>query len=150
MHLLADSTGLRLCGAGEWLTERHGTKQRRSWRKLHLGVDADTGQIRASALTGREADDGAQAGPLLDQVAGPVASFVGDGGYDQDGVYAEVAQRHPDAAVIVPPPSTAVPSAAAATATSSSSPRTGAWGGRSGQATAGAPEPRPRSGDGSK
>jgi hypothetical protein len=110
VHLLVDSTGLRLCGAGEWLTEKHGTRTRRSWKKLHLGVDAETGRILASALTGREADDGAQVGPLLDQVEGPVAAFVGDGGYDQEGVYAEVAQRHPDAAVIVPPRSTAVPS----------------------------------------
>jgi len=73
-------------------------------------VDADTGQIVASALTGREADDGAQVGPLLDQVAGPVASVTGDGAYDQDSVYASVAQRHPEAAIIVPPSSTAVPS----------------------------------------
>lgn len=110
LHLLVDSTGLRLCGAGEWLTEKHGAKRRRSWKKLHLGVDAETGRILASALTGREVDDGAQVGPLLDQVEGSVASFVGDGGYDQDGVYAEVAQRHPDAAVVVPPRATAVPS----------------------------------------
>src|ERR687885_530642 len=54
IHLLVDSTGLKLCGAGEWLEEKHGTKRRRSWRKLHLGVDADTGQIVASALTTNE------------------------------------------------------------------------------------------------
>src|ERR671929_625128 len=70
LHLLVDSTGLKLCGASEWLTEKHGTKTRRSWRTLHLGVDADTGQIGAAALTGPEADDGAQVSPLLDQVAG--------------------------------------------------------------------------------
>ncbi len=51
MHLLVDSTGLKLCGAGEWLHEKHGTKLRRSWRKLHLGMDAGTGQIVASLLT---------------------------------------------------------------------------------------------------
>jgi hypothetical protein len=115
LHLLVDSTGLKLCGAGEWLAERHGTRTRRSWRKLHLGVDADTGRIVASALTGREMDDGAQAGPLLDQVAGALASFTGDGGYDQDRVYASVAERHPTAAVIVPPRATAVPSEMAET-----------------------------------
>jgi Transposase DDE domain len=111
VHLLVDNMGLRLCGgAGEWLVEKHGTRTRRSWRKLHLGVDADTGQILASALTGREVDDGAQVGPLLNQVTDPVASFVGDGGYDQERVYVEVAERHPRAAVIIPPRSTAVPS----------------------------------------
>ena len=116
MHLLVDSTGLKLCGAGEWLLEKHGTHLRRSWKKLHLGVNADTGRIVAAALTGRDVDDGAQAGPLLDQVAGPVAAFVGDGGYDQDRVYASVAEHHPGAAVIVPPRATAVPSDTATTA----------------------------------
>src|SRR5918997_1234271 len=116
MHLLVDSTGLKLCGSGEWLLEKHGTRTRRSWRKLHVGVDADTGRILASALTDRDVDDGAQAGPLLDRVAGPVASFVGDGGYDQERVYDSVAERHPTAAVIVPPRATAVPSGTAATA----------------------------------
>src|ERR687897_1017669 len=47
-HLLVDSTGLKLCGPGEWLIEKHGTRTRRSWRKLHIGVDADSGQILAS------------------------------------------------------------------------------------------------------
>src|SRR5215216_3232898 len=70
VHLLVDSTGLKLCGPGEWLVEKHGTKTRRSWRKLHLGVDVDTGQIVATALTTRAVDEGSQAGPLLDQVAG--------------------------------------------------------------------------------
>src|SRR5919199_4381083 len=115
LHLLVDSTGLKLCGAGEWLIEKHGTRTRRSWRKLHLGVDADTGRIVASALTGHDADDGAQVDPLLDQVGEPVASFTGDGGYDQDRVYASIAERHPEAAVIVPPRATAVPSATAET-----------------------------------
>ena len=77
---------------------------------LHLGVDADTGQIVAAALTDREADDGAQVGPLLDQVTGPVASVTGDGAYDQQGVYTSIGKRHPEAATIVPPRSTAVPS----------------------------------------
>src|SRR5215212_3389662 len=117
VHLLVDSTGLKLCGAGEWLVEKHGTKTRRSWRKLHLGRDADTGQIVAATLTPHDVDDGAQVGPLLDQVDGPIASFIGgDGAYDQDGVYASISERHPEAAVIVPPRSTAVPSQTAESA----------------------------------
>jgi transposase len=114
LHLLVDSTGLKLCGAGEWLVEKHGTRTRRSWRKLHLGVDAGTGQIVAAALTSKEVDDAVQVGPLLDQVTGLVSSVTADGAYDQDGVYADVAARHPDAAVIVPPRCTAVLSDAAA------------------------------------
>jgi hypothetical protein len=108
VHLLVDSTGLRLCGPGEWLIEKHGTRRRRSWRKLHIGVDAGTGQILASELTASEVDDGSRVEPLLVQITGSLASFVGDGAYDQAGIYATVAQRHPDAEVIVPPRSTAV------------------------------------------
>src|SRR3954471_2278502 len=115
LHLLVDSTGLKLIGAGEWLVEKHGAKRRRSWRKMHLGVDADTGRIVAATLTDRDEDDAAQLGPLLDQVAEPVASVTADGAFDQDRVYADVAERHPDADVIVPPRSTAVPSATAET-----------------------------------
>jgi hypothetical protein len=113
VHLLVDSTGLKLCGPGEWLVEKHAARTRRSWKKLHIGVDADTGQIIAAGLTGKDVDDGSQVGPLLEQIAGPVASFTGDGAYDRDDVYREGCQRHPDAAVIVPPRSSAVPSATA-------------------------------------
>src|SRR3954465_13202822 len=116
VHLLVDSTGLRLCGPGEWLEEKHGTKRRRAWRVLHLATDADTGQIVASVLTDRDADDGSQVGPLLDRIDGPVGSFTGDGAYDREDVYAAVAARHPDADVIVPPRSSAVPSGTAETA----------------------------------
>ena len=145
VHLLVDSTGLRLCGPGEWLIEKHGTRRRRSWRKLHLGVDADTGQIVASELTTNDVDDGSQVGPLLDQVQAPVASFTGDGAYDQDGIYGTVAERHPDAAVIVPPRSTAVPSERprprrpSATGISGASPSTAAWAGRRDPATTSGP-----------
>jgi hypothetical protein len=110
MHLLVDSTGLKLCGKGEWLLEKHGTATRRSWRMLHLGVDAGTGRIVASTLTPKEVDDASQVDPLLDQVAGSVASFTADGAYDQDRVYAGVAEHHPEAAVVVPPRANAVPS----------------------------------------
>ncbi len=116
LHLLVDSTGLRLCGAGEWLQEKHGSTTRRSWRKLHIGLDAGSGQIVAASLTAKEVDDGAEVGPLLDQFTSAVASFTGDGGYDQDRVYASVAERHPEAAVVIPPRATAVPSDTAATA----------------------------------
>jgi hypothetical protein len=110
VHLLVDSTGLRLCGPGEWLIEKHRTQRRRAWRKLHIGVDAETGQILASELTPHDVDDGSQVEPLLDQITDPLASLIGDGAYDQTGTYSAVAERYPDADVIVPPRSTAVPS----------------------------------------
>ena len=51
LHLLVDTTGLKRGGAGEWLVERPGTSRRRSWRKLHLGVDGESGEILAIELT---------------------------------------------------------------------------------------------------
>jgi len=86
------------------------------WRKLHIAVDADTGQIAAAALNTGDVDDASQVGSLLDQVEGPVASFTADGAHDQDGVYGEVVSCHSDASVIVPPRSSAVPSETAQTA----------------------------------
>ena len=80
VHLLVDSTGLKLCGPGEWLIEKKpAARTRRCWRKLHIGVDADTGQIIAAELTSKDVDDGSQVGPLLDQIDGPIASFTADG-----------------------------------------------------------------------
>jgi len=142
LHLLVDSTGLRLSGPGEWLVEKHGTKTRRAWRKLHLGVDAETGRIEAVELTTKDADDGSRVGPLLDRVVDPIASLTGDGAYDRADVYGAVAERHPEAAVIVPPRRDGVPSEAAATATFSSSPSAPAWAGRRPPATIAARWPR--------
>jgi hypothetical protein len=115
LHLPVDSTGLSLGGPGEWLAEKRGTRTRRAWRKLHLGVDAETGRIEAVELTTKEADDASRVGPLLDQVDGPIASRTGDGAYDRGDVYGAVAGRHPEAAVVVPPRKDAVPSEAAET-----------------------------------
>jgi hypothetical protein len=100
--------GLRLCGPGEWLVEKHGTRSRRAWRKLYIGVNAETGEILASELTTNDVDDGSQVEPLLDQIPGSLASVIGDGAYDQTGVYDTIAKRDPAAEVIVPPRSTAV------------------------------------------
>jgi IS5 family transposase len=87
VHLLVDSTGVKLSGPGEWLVEKHGTKRRRAWRKLHRGIDARTGRIVASTLTGKAVDDAAELGALLDQVEEALAAVVADGAYDQDRVY---------------------------------------------------------------
>ena len=83
------------------VVEKHGTRKRRSWRKLHIGFDAVTGRIVASLLT--DVDDASQVEPLLDQIAEPVELFMGDGGYDRTGVYTALDEHHPDAKVIVPP-----------------------------------------------
>jgi hypothetical protein len=116
LHLLVDSIGLKLGGAGEWLVEKHGTSRRRSWRKLHIGVDADNGEIVAVTVTRKDIDEVAMADALLDQIADPIASFTADGAYDQDQVNQAVGGRHPDTTVIVPPRAGVVASASGETA----------------------------------
>jgi hypothetical protein len=97
IHLLVDSSGLKLSGPGEWLVEKHGTSRRRSWRKLHIGFDAVTGRIVASILTDRDVDDASQVGPLLDQIAEPVEVFMGTAAMTEPGVQWD--ERHPAAVV---------------------------------------------------
>jgi hypothetical protein len=115
VHLLVDSTGMKLSGPGEWLVEKHGTQRRRAWRKLHLTVDAKTDTIVASTLTSKEVDDAAELGPLLDQVDEPLTAVIANGAYDQDRVYDAVAEHSAEAAVVVPPRVTAVLSPSADT-----------------------------------
>jgi hypothetical protein len=110
LQLIADSTGLKLNGPVEWRIEKHGTTKRRSWHKLHIGLDAVSGEIVASTLTGRDIADGSQVAAPLDQVDGSVGVFPGDGAYDSADVYAAVEERHLDALVIVPPRAGAVAS----------------------------------------
>ncbi len=116
LHLLVGSMGLKLGGAGEWLIEKHGTSRRRAWHKLPIGVDADSGEIAAAEVSGKDIDDAAMVDALLDQIDDPTTSFIADGGYDQDRVSDAVAERDPDAVIIVPPRRGAVASASAKTA----------------------------------
>ena len=81
-HLLVDSSGLKLCGAGERLLEKHGTKTGGTWRTLHIGMDANTGEIVTAMLTGGDACDASQVGSLLDQVDSPIAPLAADSAYD--------------------------------------------------------------------
>jgi hypothetical protein len=115
LHLLVDSTGLKLGGAGEWLVEKHGTSRRRSWRKLHIGVDAASGEIVAVEVTRKDIDAAAMVDTLLDQIADPITSSTADGAYDRERVSQAVAERDPDAAIIVPPRAGAVANASAET-----------------------------------
>jgi len=110
VHLLIDSTGLKVYGAGEWLQEKHGARARRTWRKLHLAVDALTGMIMASTLTENDVGDPSQAAPLLDQVDAEIGKVTADGAYDGASTYGAVAAHGENITVVIPPPVTAVPS----------------------------------------
>ena len=82
IHLLIDSTGLRIHVGNLQKPPRN-----RAWRKLHLAVDADTGEIMASDLTARRTHDCTQVAALLEQIAEPIASVSADGAYDTKSVY---------------------------------------------------------------
>jgi hypothetical protein len=111
LHVLIDSTGLQVYGAGQWLEAKHGAKSRRKWRKLHLAVDAANGMIVAQTLTDQDADDPSQVRPLLDQIDDPIIQVTADGAYDGAPTYQTIAAHGGDGIeVVIPPRSTAVPS----------------------------------------
>ncbi len=100
IHLLIDSTGLRI-----HVGHLRKPPKRRAWRKLHLAVDADTGEIVASDLTGRRTGDSARVPALLGQIEHRVASVSADRAYDARSVY-EAAQVMGDGQavrVLIPP-----------------------------------------------
>jgi Transposase DDE domain len=107
VDLIVDSTGLKVCGQGEWQSQKHGEKKRKCWKKLHIGVDAQ-GQIIASTVTDSHAQDPSQVPALLGQVDRKIERFIGDGIYDQQPVYAAVEAHSPGARVIIPPRKDAV------------------------------------------
>jgi transposase len=108
LHVLIDSTGLQVYGAGQWLEAKHGAKSRRTWRKLHLAVDAASGMIVAQTLTDQEVDDPSQVGPLLDQIDEPIGRVTADGAYDDRPTYQTIAAHGDAITVVIPPRSTAV------------------------------------------
>jgi hypothetical protein len=112
--VIVDSTGLKVCGQGEWHVQKHGEKKGKRWKKLHIGVD-DRGQILASTVSESNEQDPSQVPALLSQVDQPISGFVGDGMYDQEPVYAAVEGHSPGVSVIIPPRKDAVLSPAART-----------------------------------
>src|SRR3982751_3303307 len=94
LHLLVDSTGVKIYGEGEWLDQKHGVRSRRRWRKLHLAVDADTQEIAAVELTPDDVGDVSALPDLLDQIESPVGSVTADGAYDGETGYDEGLHHH--------------------------------------------------------
>ncbi len=116
MQLVLDSTGLKIFGEGDWLEKKHKAKRkRRSWRKLHLGLDLVSGMIVCSDLTKDYVGDPTALPILLDQVAGPVSHFLADGAYDRDPTSDLLAARFGSTIeVTIPPPRNAIQSLNAA------------------------------------
>jgi hypothetical protein len=103
LALVVDGSGLKVYGEGEWKVRQHGVSKRRTWRKIHLGVDAASGEIQAAMFSGADVSDGELVAALLTQVDQPVRSLAGDGAYDQRQVYAALAAHAPGARPLIPP-----------------------------------------------
>lgn len=106
LHLLVDSTGIKLTGDGEWIRKQHGVSKHRQWLKLHLAIDAHNGEIQAVEVTTCQRGDAEMLEPLLEQIDEPIASVTADGIYDTFTCYKAVLKRH--AKVIIPPRKNAV------------------------------------------
>ena len=101
IHLVIDSSGLKVYGEGEWKVKIHGKSKRRAWRKIHLGVNALTGEIQAEELTKAFAHDSKLVKPLLVQIEESIAFAAMDGAYDHHAVHELIAER--EAIALIPP-----------------------------------------------
>ena len=121
IDLVLDSTGLTFHGPGDWDRLKHGEK-RRAWRKLHVAVDAGTGEILAFELTDSDTADATMAGRLVAQAGGRVRSVIGDLAYDGAPVYAAIRAARPPRSpprIIIPPVARSIPDADAPTVAAS-------------------------------
>lgn len=109
LHLLVDSTGIKVEGEGEWNARKHGGTKRRVWRKIHIGIDEQTLEIRAAEFTTSDVDDAPMLPELLDQIPPEqeIASVTADGAFDTRKCHDAIAAR--GAAAIIPPRKSAKP-----------------------------------------
>ena len=101
VHLVVDSTGLKVFGEGEWKVRQHGWSKRRLWRKLHLAVDEATGEVLAHKLTPSNVHDGPVLPALLAQIEGPLEQVSADKAYDSFGGHRAILAR--GARPVIPP-----------------------------------------------
>lgn len=109
LNLLIDSTGIKAEGEGEWNARKHGGAKRRLWRKIHIGVDEQTLEIRAIEITGSNVGDAPMLPELLNQIPADVeiGSITADGAYDTRKCHDAVADR--GAHAVIPPRKNAKP-----------------------------------------
>jgi len=98
-HVVIDATGIKIYGEGEWKTRQHGVSKRRTWRKLHLAVDEQTGEILAAEVTLNDKKDGQLLNPLLQQIEDVIEQVSADGAYDQGDCYETIKKRNAKAAI---------------------------------------------------
>lgn len=99
LHLVIDSSGLKVFGEGEWKVRQHGYSKRRTWRKLHIGVDESTGEIVTAVITSNNVSDGEVIEDLLNQVEGQIGQVSADGAYDHRDCYNSIRNRGATAAI---------------------------------------------------
>ena len=99
LHVVVDSTGVKVFGEGEWKVRQHGYTKRRAWRKLHLGADESTGEIVAVLVTTNNVADSQVLEDLLEQVDDEIEQVSGDGGYDKRNCYEAIRKRKAKAAI---------------------------------------------------
>lgn len=93
VHLVVDSSGVKVFGEGEWKVRQHGYSKRRTWRKIHLAIDEATGEILSGELTANSIHDSHVVSTLLSDIERDLEAFGGDGAYDRREVYDAVKQR---------------------------------------------------------
>lgn len=99
LHMVVDSTGIKIFGEGEWKVRQHGYTKRRTWRKLHIGADEATGEIAAAVVTTNNFADSQVLCDLLEQVENEVEQVSGDGSYDKRNCYEAIRERKAKAAI---------------------------------------------------
>ena len=105
-HLVIDSTGLKVYGEGEWKVRTHGKDKRRTWRKLHISMDAEHHQLTAAIITDKDVLDRNALAGLLEQTESEVERVCADGAYDFEQCYRAI-KKH-GAVPLIPPRSDAV------------------------------------------
>lgn len=101
LHVIFDSTGLKVYGEGEWQARKHGPSYRRGWKKIHIGMCAETQQVVVASVSAKEVGDSEVLPQLLEAISGDVAEVIGDGAYDTRGCYEAICKR--GARPLIPP-----------------------------------------------
>lgn len=99
LHMVVDSTGIKIFGEGEWKVRQHGYTKRRTWRKLHIGADEATGEMVAAVVTTNNFADSQVLEDLLEQVEDEISQVGGDGAYDKRNCYEAIRERKAKAAI---------------------------------------------------
>jgi hypothetical protein len=106
IHAVVDAPGLKVFGEGDWKVRQHGYSKHRTWRKLHLAIDAANQEIEAAVVSTNDFKDSEILPDLLDKIDAELSQVSGDGGYDSHDSYQLIADR--DANPVIPPRQDAV------------------------------------------